>query len=76
LAVMTTKPENASAFAIVNPDDAEDAYAGTDVPGEFRSLTDVLGCSQLAVTLIRVPPHSDFEQGTGHFHDEIEELYS
>jgi mannose-6-phosphate isomerase-like protein (cupin superfamily) len=25
--------------------------------------------------LIRVPAHSDFEQGTGHFHDEIEELY-
>jgi mannose-6-phosphate isomerase-like protein (cupin superfamily) len=25
--------------------------------------------------VIRVPPHSDFEQGTGHFHDEIEELY-
>ena len=25
-------------------------------------------------TLIRVPPHSDFEQGTGHFHDEVEEL--
>jgi mannose-6-phosphate isomerase-like protein (cupin superfamily) len=22
-----------------------------------------------------VPPHSDFEQGTGHFHDEVEELY-
>ncbi len=72
---MTTKTEHTSAFAIVNPDDAEDAYAGTDVPGEFRSLTDALGCSQLAVTLIRVPPHSDFEQGTGHFHDEIEELY-
>ena len=51
------------------------AYAGTDVPGEFRSLTDALGCSQLAATVIRVPPHSDFEQGTGHFHDEIEELY-
>jgi mannose-6-phosphate isomerase-like protein (cupin superfamily) len=27
------------------------------------------------VTLIRVPPHSDFEQGTGHTHGEIEELY-
>ena len=27
------------------------------------------------MTLIRVPPHSDFEQGTGHFHEEIEELY-
>lgn len=62
-------------YAIADPEDAEDAYAGTDVPGEFRSLTAALGCSQLAVTLIRVPPHSDFEQGTGHFHDEIEELY-
>jgi mannose-6-phosphate isomerase-like protein (cupin superfamily) len=62
-------------YAVVRPDDAEDAYAGTDVPGEFRSLTSALGCSQLAATLIRVPPHSDFEQGTGHFHDEIEELY-
>jgi mannose-6-phosphate isomerase-like protein (cupin superfamily) len=64
-----------SDFAIVNPDDASDEYEGTDVPGEFRSLTDALGCSQLAATLIRVPAHSDFEQGTGHFHDEIEELY-
>jgi mannose-6-phosphate isomerase-like protein (cupin superfamily) len=27
------------------------------------------------VTLIRVPPHSDMEQGTGHTHSEIEELY-
>jgi mannose-6-phosphate isomerase-like protein (cupin superfamily) len=62
-------------YAIVNPDDAEDAYDGTDVPGEFRSLTSALGCSQLAATLIRIPGHSDFEQGTGHFHDEIEELY-
>lgn len=72
---MTTKTENTSDYAIVNPDDAEDAYAGKDVPGEFRSLTSALGCGQLAVTLIRVPAHSDFEQGTGHFHDEIEELY-
>ena len=64
-----------SDYAIVNPDDAEDAYAGTDVPGEFRSLTDALGCSQVAATLIRIPAHSDFEQGTGHFHDEIKELY-
>ena len=30
---------------------------------------------RLAATLIRIPPHSDFEQGTGHTHDEIEELY-
>jgi mannose-6-phosphate isomerase-like protein (cupin superfamily) len=62
-------------YAIVDPDDVKDHYAGSDVPGEFRSLTKALGCEQLAVTLIRVPPHSDFEQGTGHFHDEIEEVY-
>jgi mannose-6-phosphate isomerase-like protein (cupin superfamily) len=62
-------------YAIVHPDDATDHYEGSDVPGEFRRLTDDLGCEQLAVTLIRVPPHSDFEQGTGHFHDQIEELY-
>ncbi len=62
-------------YAIVDPDDVKDYYAGSDVPGEFRSLTTALGCEQLAVTLIRVPPHSDFEQGTGHYHDEIEEVY-
>ena len=71
---MTTHTDSTD-YAIVSPDDAEDAYAGTDVPGEFRSLTSALGCDQVAVTLIRVPAHSDFEQGTGHFHDEIEELY-
>ena len=64
-----------SGYEIVDPDAVEDVYAGTDVPGEFRSLTGALGCEQLAATLIRVPPHSDFEQGTGHFHDEVEELY-
>jgi quercetin dioxygenase-like cupin family protein len=64
-----------SDYAIVHPDDVDDAYAGDDVPGEFRRLTEALGAEQLAATLIRVPPHSDFEQGTGHFHDEIEELY-
>ena len=62
-------------YKIVNADDAKDHYAGSDVPGEFRRLTDLLGAEQVAVTLIRVPPHSDFEQGTGHFHDEIEEIY-
>ncbi len=62
-------------FAIVPADEVESAYAGTDVPGEFRSLTEALGAEQLAVTLIRVPPHSDFEQGTGHVHRELEELY-
>ena len=62
-------------YAIVDADEAEDAYAGSDVPGEFRSLTKRLGAEQLAATLIRVPPHSDFEQGTGHTHSEIEEIY-
>jgi quercetin dioxygenase-like cupin family protein len=66
---------DASDYAIVDPDDVKDAYAGSEVPGEFRSLTRALGAEQLAATLIRVPPHSDFEQGTGHFHDELEELY-
>ena len=62
-------------YTVVRADDVEDAYAGTSVPGEFRSLSDALGSEQLAVTLIRVPPHSDFEQGTGHYHEEREELY-
>ena len=62
-------------YSIVKADDAEDAYADSDVPGEFRSLTEALGAEQLAVTLIRIPPHSDFEQGTGHRHGEIEEVY-
>jgi mannose-6-phosphate isomerase-like protein (cupin superfamily) len=64
-----------SDYAILPADDAEDHYAGTDVPGEFRRLTPGLVCEQIALTLIRVPPHSDFEQGTGHFHDEVEEVY-
>jgi mannose-6-phosphate isomerase-like protein (cupin superfamily) len=64
-----------SDYEIVHADEVEDVYAGTDVPGEFRSLTGALGAEQVAVTLIRVPPHSDFEQGTGHYHQEIEELY-
>jgi mannose-6-phosphate isomerase-like protein (cupin superfamily) len=64
-----------SGFTIVNADEVRDAYEGTDVPGEFRSLTEELGATQVAATLIRIPPHSDFEQGTGHRHREIEELY-
>jgi mannose-6-phosphate isomerase-like protein (cupin superfamily) len=62
-------------YAIVDPDTVENPYDGSDVPGEFRRLTDALGCEQLSATLIRVPAHSDFEQGTGHYHDEVEELY-
>ncbi|HWK26384.1 MAG TPA: cupin domain-containing protein [Solirubrobacter sp.] len=64
-----------SAYSIVNADDVEDHYAGTDVPGEFRRLTPALHGDQVALTLIRVPPHSDFEQGTGHYHEELEEVY-
>ena len=62
-------------FTVVGADDVEDHYAGSSVPGEFRRLTDALGAEQVAVTLIRVPPHSDFEQGTGHYHDDQEEVY-
>ena len=62
-------------YSIVNADEVEDAYAGSDVPGEFHSLKNALGTEQIAVTLIRVPPHSDFDQGTGHRHEQIEELY-
>lgn len=62
-------------YSIVKADEAEDAYADSDVPGEFRSLTEALEAEQVAVTLIRIPPHSDFEQGTGHRHSEIEEIY-
>jgi mannose-6-phosphate isomerase-like protein (cupin superfamily) len=62
-------------YTVVRADDVEDLYAGTDVPGEFRSLGEALGAEQLSITLIRVPPHSDFEQGTGHYHDGTEELY-
>jgi mannose-6-phosphate isomerase-like protein (cupin superfamily) len=62
-------------YTVVRADDVDDHYAGTDVPGEFRSLGEALGAEQLSITLIRVPPHSDFEQGTGHYHDQTEELY-
>lgn len=62
-------------FTIVVGRNARDSYEGTDVPGEFHSLTEALGARQVAATLICIPPHSDFEQGTGHHHDEIEELY-
>jgi mannose-6-phosphate isomerase-like protein (cupin superfamily) len=64
-----------SAYSIVRADDVEDSYAGSEVPGEFRGLKEALEAEQVAVTLIRVPPHSDFEQGTGHFHERLEEIY-
>jgi mannose-6-phosphate isomerase-like protein (cupin superfamily) len=72
---MTSEPAETSGYAVVEPDEVDNPYDGSDVPGEFRRLTEALGCRQLSVTFIRVPAHSDFEQGTGHFHDEVEELY-
>ena len=69
------QPNSTPGYAVVRPDDVADYYADSEVPGEFRRLTDALGCDQLAVTVIRVPAHSDFEQGTGHHHDETEEVY-
>ena len=63
-------------YEIVPADDVDDVYADDgSVPGEFRPLTDALGAEQVAITLIRVPPHSDFEQGTGHRHEHQEEVY-
>lgn len=64
-----------SDYTIVHCDEVNDAYEGTTVPGEFRRLTNDLKTEQLAITLIRIPPHSDFEQGTGHYHERREELY-
>lgn len=64
-----------SDYTIIHADQVDDAYAGTDVPGEFRRLTDALQSEQLAVTLVKVPPYSDFEQGTGHYHEDLEEIY-
>jgi mannose-6-phosphate isomerase-like protein (cupin superfamily) len=62
-------------FSIVAANDCEDVYADSDVPGEFRPLGGSLDCEQVAMTLIRIPPHSDFEQGTGHRHEGLEEVY-
>ena len=62
-------------FTIVVGRDARDSYEEAEVPGEFHSLTESLGAQQVAATLILIPPHSDFEQGTGHYHEGIEELY-
>jgi mannose-6-phosphate isomerase-like protein (cupin superfamily) len=62
-------------YSIVKAEEVRDVYEGTDVPGEFRPLKDVLKTEQVAITFLHIPPHSDFEQGTGHYHDEVEEIY-
>lgn len=62
-------------YKVISADEVKDYYEDSEVPGEFRRLTEDLDAKQLALTLIRIPPHSDFEQSTGHYHDEIEEIY-
>ena len=63
-------------YSIARATPQNDSYEGEpEVPGEFHSLAEELEAEQLAVTLIRVPPHSDFEQGSGHRHEELEEIY-
>ena len=64
-----------SDYTVIHVSDVEDPYAGSSVPGEFRMLADALGTEQVAITQIRIPPHSDFEQGTGHYHERQEEVY-
>src|SRR3977135_256784 len=64
-----------SGYTIARAAEVADSSAGTSVPGEVRRLTHGLQCGQLTLTFIHVPPHSDFEQGTGHYHDHVEELY-
>ena len=64
-----------SDYTLIHAGDVEDHYEGTSVPGEFRRLSGALGTEQVAVTLLRIPPHSDFEQGTGHYHERQEEVY-
>jgi quercetin dioxygenase-like cupin family protein len=74
--VSDVQHQSGAGYAVASADDVEDSYAtDPDVPGEFHNLTETLGAEQVAVTLMRIPPHSDLEQGTGHRHDEIEELY-
>ncbi len=69
-------PHAASAdYTVLPTEDVKDYYAGSEVPGEYRALTDALGSEQVALSFVRIPPHSDFDQCTGHYHDETEEIY-
>ncbi len=47
-----------SDFTIVNADEVDDAYADSDVPGEFRALSEALGTEQVAVTTTPTPRRS------------------
>ncbi len=72
---MSSQLHQSKDYAIARADDIKNPYAGSDVPGAFLRLTDSLGSEQLALTCIRIPAHADFEQGTGHYHNELEEIY-
>jgi len=60
---------------VVDPAEVANWHEGTDVPGDYRPLTEALDARQLAATFVEVPPHTDFERGVGHLHEELEELY-
>jgi mannose-6-phosphate isomerase-like protein (cupin superfamily) len=62
-------------YSVVDPAEVHNWHEGTDVPGDYRPLTEALQARQLAATFVEVPPHTDFERGVGHFHEEIEEIY-
>ena len=62
-------------YRVVDPAEVANWHEGTDVPGDYRPLTEALDARQLAVTFAEVPPHTDFERGVGHFHEELEEIY-
>jgi mannose-6-phosphate isomerase-like protein (cupin superfamily) len=62
-------------YRVVDPAQVANWHEGTDVPGDYRPLTEALDARQLAVTFAEVPPHTDFERGVGHFHKELEEIY-
>ncbi|MCW2983078.1 MAG: cupin protein [Conexibacter sp.] len=72
---MSAQNPSRDGYAAVDPQDVADVHDGTDIPGEVRRLTEALGARQLAATFERVPPHTDFERGTAHVHEELEELY-
>jgi len=64
-----------SNYKVIQVKNVPDVYEDTDVPGEFKPLKKALGSQQIAISFLKIPPHSDFEQGTGHSHKEVEEIY-
>ena len=58
-------------YVIVRPAGVRDNDGDSDMPGEFRRLTEAFGGNPLAVTLMRIPAHSDVEQRRGQLREEI-----